>query len=69
MTLAFVGAGILNLNNAVGIIIGANLGTTVTGWIFAIVGFKLKIKSLNHLLIGVSGLIITLAKSALINLT
>jgi len=37
----FVGAGLLTFSQALGIIFGANLGTTITGWLVAIVGFKL----------------------------
>ncbi len=40
IVLAFVGAGILKMANALGIIFGANLGTTLTGWIVATIGFK-----------------------------
>lgn len=35
MVIGFVNAGIMNLNQAVGVIIGANLGTTITGQIIA----------------------------------
>lgn len=41
IVLAFVGAGMLELRNALGIIFGSNLGTTFTGWIVASIGFKL----------------------------
>ena len=41
--LAMVGAGILPLMNAIGIILGANVGTTITGWLVAIFGFKLNL--------------------------
>ncbi len=37
----FVGAGLLAFPQALGVIFGANLGTTATGWIIAILGFKL----------------------------
>ena len=37
----FVGAGLLTFPQGLGIVLGANIGTTVTGWIVAIVGFKL----------------------------
>lgn len=37
----FVGAGLLTFTQAVGIIFGANIGTTITGWLVALVGFKL----------------------------
>ena len=39
MVLAFVGAGIIPLRNAIAIILGTNIGTTITGWIVASVGF------------------------------
>lgn len=39
----FVGAGLLTFSQALGIIFGANVGTTVTGWIVMILGFKLQI--------------------------
>jgi phosphate:Na+ symporter len=39
----FVGAGMLTFNQALGIIFGANIGTTVTGWLVALVGFKLQL--------------------------
>jgi phosphate:Na+ symporter len=42
-TVGFVSAGLLTFDNALGIIFGANLGTTVTGWLVAIVGFKLQL--------------------------
>lgn len=42
-TVGFVNAELMSFHNAVGIIIGANLGTTLTGWIVALVGFKLKL--------------------------
>lgn len=40
VVLAFVGAKIIPLSNAIGIIIGSNLGTTFTGWVVATFGFK-----------------------------
>ncbi|MFN4130087.1 MAG: Na/Pi cotransporter family protein [Paracoccaceae bacterium] len=43
MTVGFVGAGVLSFPQALGVIYGANIGTTVTGWIVSLVGFKLKL--------------------------
>ena len=43
MLVSFVNAGLINLTQSVGIILGANIGTTVTGWLVALVGFKVKI--------------------------
>ncbi|MCW8886088.1 MAG: Na/Pi symporter [Motiliproteus sp.] len=39
----FVSAELMQFHNALGIIFGANLGTTITGWLVAVVGFKLKL--------------------------
>lgn len=56
MVLAFAGAGILGMENAIGVILGSNLGTTLTSWIVATVGFKLKIELLALPFIGLGGL-------------
>ncbi len=42
----FVGAGLLTFEQALGVIFGANIGTTATGWIVALVGFKLQLAAL-----------------------
>lgn len=39
----FASAGLLSLSQSLGIVFGANLGTTITGWIVAVFGFKLKL--------------------------
>ncbi len=54
LVMAFASAGILPLVNAVGIIIGANLGTTITGWLVALFGFKLDLASLALPLFGIA---------------
>jgi len=43
--IGFVTAGLLSFNQALGIIFGANIGTTLTGWMVALIGFKLKLTS------------------------
>lgn len=43
MLVSFVNAGLMNLTQSLGVILGANIGTTVTGWLVAILGFKVKI--------------------------
>ena len=54
-TVGFVGAGLLTFPQALGIVLGANVGTTVTGWLVALLGFKLEIgtAALPIVLIGV----------------
>ncbi|MCC7405366.1 MAG: Na/Pi cotransporter family protein [Bdellovibrionales bacterium] len=58
LVLAFAGAEIITLRNALGIILGANLGSTFTGWIVATVGFEVDLNQfvLPLLGIGCSGL-------------
>ncbi|MBB6482185.1 Na/Pi cotransporter family protein [Spirochaeta isovalerica] len=46
MVVGFVNAGLLTLTQSIGVIMGANIGTTVTGWIVSLLGFKLKISAL-----------------------
>lgn len=41
--IGFVGAGLMTFPMALGIIFGANIGTTLTGWVVAILGFKLNL--------------------------
>jgi phosphate:Na+ symporter len=50
-TVGFVAAGLLTFPQALGIVLGANVGTTVTGWLVAIFGFKLKLGAAALLLI------------------
>ncbi|NZA26586.1 Na/Pi cotransporter family protein [Luteimonas sp. SJ-92] len=45
-TIGFVNAGLLTLGQAVGVIFGANLGTTLTSWIVALVGFDVDLRVL-----------------------
>ena len=40
MVVSFVNAGLLTLSQSIGVIMGANIGTTVTAWIISIFGFK-----------------------------
>ena len=56
MVLAFVGAGIIELRNAIGIILGSNLGTTFTGWIVAYFGFSFNIESFAFPFLAFGGL-------------
>nr|MBP6665374.1 Na/Pi cotransporter family protein [Chitinophagales bacterium] len=43
IVLAFVEAGVITFRNALGLILGTNLGTTLSSWIVATVGFKVNI--------------------------
>jgi phosphate:Na+ symporter len=52
MTMAFLGAGVLPFRNAIGIIMGSNLGTTFTGYLVAWLGFKVELDQFYTLLLG-----------------
>lgn len=56
MVLAFVGAGIMQMENAIAVMLGANIGTTFNVWIVATLGFKIKIDSFALPLVGIGGL-------------
>ncbi|GAB4350926.1 MAG: hypothetical protein Kow0026_07540 [Oricola sp.] len=43
IAIGLVGAGLLTFPHALGIIFGANIGTTITGWLVAALGFKFKL--------------------------
>ncbi|WP_193369635.1 Na/Pi cotransporter family protein [Pelagibius marinus] len=44
-TIGFVNAGVLSLQHSLGVIFGANVGTTMTGWLVSLVGFNFKIEA------------------------
>lgn len=47
MTVSFVNAGLLSLVESAGIIMGANIGTTITAWIISVLGFQVKLHTLS----------------------
>lgn len=53
LMIAFAGAGIVSLSNSLGIILGANLGTTMTGWLVSAIGFKANIESFVYPLLSI----------------
>jgi len=54
MTVSFVNAGLLSLVESAGVMMGANIGTTITGWLVSILGFKIKMKVLSIPLFAVA---------------
>ncbi len=62
MVVSFVNAGLLSLSQAIGVIMGANIGTTVTGWIVAILGFKVKMAALALPGIGIGFILLMVKK-------
>ena len=61
MTVGFVNAGLLTLSQAVGVIMGANIGTTVTAWMVSLLGFKADISLFAVPLMAV-GFLLSLSK-------
>jgi len=61
MVISFTNAGLLTLTEAIGVIMGANIGTTVTAWLISIFGFKVSISAMALPLVGV-GFLLTLFK-------
>ena len=53
MLVSFVNAGLLSFTQAIGVVMGANIGTTVTGWLVSILGFKVDITALALPIVGV----------------
>ena len=62
MVVGFVNAALLTLDQAVGVIMGANIGTTVTAWMVSLLGFKADISIFAVPLMAV-GFIMSIAKS------
>lgn len=59
-SLSFVNAGLMQMRQALGVIYGANIGTTMTAWLVAIIGFKLNIHTFALPAIGI-GAFLTMA--------
>ena len=62
MVVSFVNAGLLTLTQSVGVIMGANIGTTVTAWIISLLGFKFDISMFSIPLVGF-GFVLMMFKS------
>lgn len=61
MVVGFVNAGLLTLTQAIGVIMGANIGTTVTAWLISLLGFKMDISILAVPLMAI-GFVMSIAK-------
>lgn len=53
MVVSFVNAGLITFLESTGVVMGANIGTTVTAWMISIFGFKMQITPIAMILIGV----------------
>ena len=61
MVVSFANASLLTLPEAISVIMGANIGTTVTAWLIAILGFKVNMGSIALPLVGL-GILFTFSK-------
>ena len=63
MVVSFVNAGLLVLRQAIGVIMGANIGTTITSWIMAVFGFSFNMADFAFPLIFVGFVLMQFKKS------
>jgi len=61
MIVSFSNAGLLSLAESIGVIMGANIGTTVTAWLISLLGFKVNMAALALPLMGL-GFLMSLSK-------
>lgn len=54
MTVSFVNAGLLTLTQAISVIMGANIGTTITAWVMSIFGFQFNMTNVIYPLFALS---------------
>jgi phosphate:Na+ symporter len=64
-TIGFVSAGLLTFPQAVGVIFGANLGTTSTGWLVSTLGLKVSLSVVAFPLVGIGALTRLLGRGAI----
>lgn len=64
MVVTFVNAGLMTLTQSVGVIFGANIGTTITAWIVSIFGFNFKISAFAIPVFGLGYFLSILKKGA-----
>lgn len=62
MVVSFANAALLTLTESIGVIMGANIGTTVTAWLITILGFKVSMSAIALPLVGV-GFLLTFSKN------
>jgi phosphate:Na+ symporter len=62
MVVSFINAGLLELAQGIGVIMGANIGTTITGWIVALFGFNLSFSGISLPAIGVGFALIVIKR-------
>lgn len=68
MVVSFVNAGLLSLTESLGVVMGANIGTTLTAWIVATIGFKVKKDIISFFVIAVCFPLLFSSRSKLKNI-
>ena len=68
MTVGFVGAGLIGFPQSLGVLYGANVGTTVTGWIVTFLGLKLKIGIIAQPVLFVAALALVLGQGRVVRI-
>ena len=63
MVVGFVNAGLLELGQAIGVIMGANIGTTITAWIMAVFGFSFNMADFAYPLLLLGYILLQMKKS------
>ncbi|WP_373054666.1 Na/Pi symporter, partial [Thioalkalivibrio sp.] len=63
-TIGFANAGLLTLGQSVWVIFGSNVGTTMTGWLVALIGFNIRIEAFALPAIGIGALLYLFMKAA-----
>ncbi len=62
MVVSFVNAGLLTLSQSIGVIFGANIGTTITAWIVSLFGFKFNIVLFAVPVFGIGYILVSFKK-------
>ncbi len=62
MTVSFVNAGLMTLRQSAGVMMGANIGTTITGWLILLLGFKVSIGSYAYMILALAAPLLFIQK-------
>ena len=62
MTVSFVNAGLMSLRQSAGVMMGANVGTTITAWLVLILGFKVSVSSYAFMIIALATPLLFMSK-------
>ncbi len=62
MTVSFVNAGLLTLRQSAGVMMGANIGTTITAWLILLFGFKVSLGAYAYIFIAIGAPLLFFSK-------